>query len=490
MRILIVDDEPSDRLILRGILREIENCEVVEADSLTRARGLIETGTFDAAIIDLRLGDDLRNRDGHTLIRELRQRTRVAPIVWTASREMHEVREAMRNGAYDYIFKDAPYKELVARVIEGLRSRQLLEREVLEHRSRRALEHPVIHKLVGNSIVMQRLREDIKAIAVGSDKPVFVLGPSGSGKELVAQAIHALGPHPDAPFVVKNCAAVPESLFESELFGHEPHAFTGARRRAGALAATRDGTLFLDEIGEMPLTQQAKLLRVLESRRYAPVGADVEQPFHGRIVAATLVDIDERVRTGLFRRDLFMRLSFFPIRVPALREHAGDIPSIIEHYFRQNEIRDLRFSALALDALQACEWPGNVRELQHVLERIAVRPPTDGLVQIEHLTASIMSPSSSTVDLIRSTARAIIGSIGPKNAAISDELADTRTNLIEEMSAALLLEAMACSDNKKAKAARVVGTHRRVVERFLRKGVAGINTPSEPPEHSDDDNES
>ncbi|AGP32506.1 sigma-54-dependent transcriptional regulator [Sorangium cellulosum] len=471
MRVLIIDDQPGDRLILRKVLRELGDIELAEADSLAAARRAIEADAFDAAIVDLRLGEDLRNRDGHVLVRELRQRTTTVPIVWTATREIHEIREAMRNGAYDYIFKDAPYKELVARVIEGLRSRRSLEREVLEHRARRTLDQPIVHGMVGDSEPIMRLREDVKAIAVGSDRPVLILGPSGAGKELVARAIHALGPHPDATFVAKNCAAIPESLFESELFGHEEHAFTGAKRRAGALGSTGKGTLFLDEIGEMPLGQQAKLLRVLEARRYTPLGADVERPFHGRVVAATLVDLEERVKRGAFRHDLYMRLSFFPIRVPPLKDHAEDIPAIIEHYIGASGLRPLRFSPDALRDLMVRAWPGNVRELQQVVERIAIRPPAEGVVRPEHVAAAMSSPPPAAADLLRSAARMLLTAVGAQNLAVSDERHEQRVDLIEEMTAALFREALARCDHKRARAARLVGTDRRVIERFMKRGA-------------------
>ena len=470
MKLLIVDDQPGDRLILRRVLREIGDVELREADSLDAARRILAADAFDAAIIDLRLGEDIRNRDGHTLVRELRERTTTLPIVWTATRELHEVREAMRNGAYDYIFKDAPYKELVARVIEGLRSRRSLEREVMEHRARRSLDQPLVRDMVGDSSAMTKLRDDLRAVAVGSDKPVLVLGPTGAGKELVARAIHALGPHPDAPFIARNCSAIPESLFESELFGHEEHAFTGAKRRPGALGATGKGTLFLDEIGEMPPGQQAKLLRVLEGRRYTPLGADVERPFQGRVLAATHVDLEERVAKGTFRQDLYMRLSFFPIRVPPLRDRAEDIPAIIDHYMRANNLPRLRFSPEALADLGARPWPGNVRELQHVVERIAIRPPEGGIVKPEHIALALPSAAPVAADLIRQTARVLLGAVGPANAAQGDDQRQKRVDIVDALTSALYQEALSRTGQKKARAARLLGTDRRVIERFLRRG--------------------
>ncbi|MEZ4297885.1 MAG: sigma-54 dependent transcriptional regulator [Polyangiaceae bacterium] len=472
MKLLIVDDQPGDRLILRKTLREIGDVDISEADSLESARRVLATEKFDAAIIDLRLGEDIRNRDGQTLVRELSAKTTTLAIVWTATRELHEVREAMRNGAYDYIFKDAPYRELVSRAIEGVRTRRSLEREVLEHRARRSLDQPLVHDMVGDSAAMNKLRDDIRAVAVGSNKPVLVLGPSGAGKELVARALHAMGPHPDAPLVAKNCAAIPESLFESELFGHADHAFTGARKRLGALGAVGKGTLFLDEIGEMPLGQQAKLLRVIESRRYTPLGADIEKPFLGRIVAATLVDLEERVSKGAFRHDLFMRLSFFPIRVPALRERPEDIGAIVEHYVRTHGLPTLRLSPEALADLAARPWPGNVRELQQIIERVALRPPADAIVRPDHIALARAETAPATTDLVRSSARMLLSALGPANMAVSDEERQRRTDIVEELTAALFQEALSRTGQKKARAARLLGTDRRVIERFLRRGPA------------------
>jgi DNA-binding NtrC family response regulator len=490
MKLLLVDDQPSDRAILKRVLRDLPDVDVIEAGSLADARRALQTSRFDAAIVDLRLDDDLRNRDGHVLIRELRGTSTLA-IVWSAMREIEEIREAMRNGAYDYLFKDAPHKELVARVIDGLRARRSLESEVLLHRARASQEQPRIHGLVGDSLVIQQLREDIRTVAVGSDKPVLIVGESGVGKELVARGLHALGPHPEAPFIAKNCAAIPESLFESEIFGHEGGAFTGAKPRPGAFAATGRGTLFLDEIGEMPVGQQAKLLRAIESRRTVPVGSDVERPFLGRIVAATLVDLEDRVKKGTFRRDLFMRLSFFPIRVSPLRERTEDIPTIVAHYIKTNNLSPLQLTPEAIANLRAREWEGNVRELQQVVERLAIRPPPGTVVQSEHIDAALASSPPEDVGLFRSIARAILDRLGQRNMAVADEDRRERTDFVDEMTAALFAEALARSDQKKARAARLLGTHRRVIERFLRRdstpaGSAVSLTGEDDPDSGDD----
>ena len=259
LRIFVVEDNDFYRELLKYNLSLVPEYEVstfaTGKELLNRLHEHPQVITLDYSLPDY---------NGDELLKKIRAQLPDVPVVVISNQEdVRTAVELMRNGAYDYIFKDAPYKELVARVIEGLRSRRSLEREVMEHRARRSLDQPLVRDMVGDSSAMTKFRDDLRAVVVGSDKFVLVLGPTGVGKELVVRAIHALGPHPDAPFIARNCSAIPESLFESELFGHEEHAFTGAKRRPGALGATGKGTLFLDEIGEMPPFLQAKLLRVL-----------------------------------------------------------------------------------------------------------------------------------------------------------------------------------------------------------------------------------
>src|SRR5262245_2048613 len=229
MKILIVDDQASARRVLSAIVGKLDGVEIQEADSLDAARRAIDAQPFDVALIDLRLGPGARNRDGLTLVEEIRARTSVVPIIVTAYQEVAEIRMAMRVGAYDYILKDDLCDELVLPVLTGLRTRRRLEREIRELRARRQDADPITGRLVGVSGAMELLRETIRRAAI-SDRPVLVTGPTGSGKELVVEALHTLGPHPDHPLLDLNCGAIPEALMESQLFGHAKGAFTGADR--------------------------------------------------------------------------------------------------------------------------------------------------------------------------------------------------------------------------------------------------------------------
>src|SRR5262245_19159679 len=229
MRVLIVDDQASARRVLSAIVAKLDDVHIAEADSVASARAAIDAEAFDLALIDLRLGPDARNRDGLVLVEEIRARTAIVPIIVTAYQEVAEIRMAMRVGAYDYILKDDLCDELVLPVLTGVRSRRRLEHEVRELRARRPDTEPVTGRLVGVSPAMELLRETIRRAAL-SDRPVLVTGPTGSGKELVVEALHTLGPHPDHPLLDLNCGAIPESLMESQLFGHARGAFTGADR--------------------------------------------------------------------------------------------------------------------------------------------------------------------------------------------------------------------------------------------------------------------
>ncbi len=361
MRILIVDDHASARKTIARCLHRLEGAELQEAASLQSARQALAQRPIDVVLIDLRLDErDPTNRDGLTLVRELRETGTTVPIVVTVSSEMAEVRNAMRAGAYAYILKDELCEELVLPVLAELQGRRALEREVLH-----------LHGLVGSSAPMERLRQQIKKVAA-VDAPVLVLGPTGSGKELVARAIHALSPRREQPLVAVNCGAFTESLVESQLFGHEKGYFTGAdKARDGYLAEVRRGTLFLDEIAELPQGLQTKLLRVLENRVYRVLGASNDSRFEGRIIAATHVDLNRRVADSRFRVDLYYRMEVLTVHVPSLDERKEDIPALVEHLAKETP-RPLRFSEQALAALQRLDWPGNVRQLRNLVHRLMV----------------------------------------------------------------------------------------------------------------------
>jgi DNA-binding NtrC family response regulator len=280
---------------------------------------------------------------------------------------------AMRQGAYDYLSKPFKMAEVSAAVRRALEDRRLREenRRLRDEVGRRY----AFTSLLGQSRAMQPVFEQISAVA-GSAATVLLVGESGTGKELAARAIHWNGPRRAGPFVAVNCAAIPDALLESELFGHERGAFTGAeRRRRGLFAEAGGGTLFLDEIADMSLALQAKLLRALQDKIVRPVGSNEEVRLDVRVVSATNRDLPGRVREGAFREDLYYRLAVIPIRLPSLRERAEDIPLLAEHFLERAAgtlgKRRLGFSADAVAWLVKQRWPGNVRQLENVVERAA-----------------------------------------------------------------------------------------------------------------------
>jgi DNA-binding NtrC family response regulator len=453
MRVLIVDDQSSARRVLAAIVGKLGDTEIHEADSLAAARRVIEAQPLDVALIDLRLSGDARNRDGLVLVEEIRAHTAIVPIIVTAYQEVAEIRMAMRVGAYDYILKDDLCDELVLPVLTGIRSRRRLERELGELRARRPDAEPVASRLVGVSAAMEVLRETIRRAAL-SDRPVLVTGPTGSGKELVVEALHALGPHPEQPLLDLNCGAIPEALMESQLFGHIKGAFTGAdQNQQGYLSLVKQGTLFLDEVAELPPMLQSKLLRVLETGVFRPVGSPTQGRFEGRVVAATHADLNDRVRAGTFREDLFYRLNVLAVRVPPLGERREDIPALVAHFCRGQK-RALRFSEAALAALANAAWPGHVRQLRNLVDRVAAFADDD-LVTPETLAPFLVDPAASDADaqVLRSSAQNIL--------RLPIE------NKLEAIEEALIAEAVRLSDGNKSGAARLLGMHRKAVSRRL-----------------------
>ncbi|MBN1206216.1 MAG: sigma-54-dependent Fis family transcriptional regulator [Myxococcaceae bacterium] len=453
MKILIIDDQRSARRVLTSVLAPMRDVEFREASSLIDARRVLADEPVDVALVDIRLDSDARNRDGLTLIEEIRRKTSTVPIVVTVSNEMAEIRTAMRLGAYDYVLKDELCEELIVPILEGLRDRRKLEHEVQVLRARGAPEGLPVG-MVGTSEAMQRLLSVVRRVAL-SDRPALVTGPTGSGKELVARALHTLGPQPDAPLMDLNCGAIPEELMESQLFGHEKGSFTGAdRRQDGLLTVVGQGTLFLDEIAELPLSLQAKLLRVLETGKFRAIGSTTELSFRGRVVAATHADLEERVRQREFREDLYYRLAVLEIQLPSLEERRDDIPALLAH-FASKQRRQLRFSSEAMEALMHASWPGNVRQLRNLVDRLAVFADDD-LITPEALATLPRHgrPGGPAEDPVKLLAQAIL------------RMPDTGDKL-ERVEQALISEAMALADDNKAAAARLLGVHRKVIERRL-----------------------
>jgi two-component system nitrogen regulation response regulator NtrX len=373
--VLVVDDVPAMGEQYAYDVRRLGGYDVQVVQDGRQALERLGGEAVDCVILDL----EMPGMDGFEVLRALARRGSEVPvIVYTGTGNYDRCIQAVRLGAYGFIDKAEPVERIV-REIELALERRRLRAEVQSLRHRLDGET----SLVGSSAAILRLREQIARVAP-VPSTVLVTGESGTGKELVARELHRLGPHPAAPFIALNCAALPESLVESELFGHERGAFTGASvTRKGAFEAAERGTVFLDEIGDLPPAAQAKLLRVLEERRVTRVGATRSLPLEARVVAATNRDLEAEVREGRFREDLYYRINVHLIAVPPLRERRSDVPEIAERFTavicERFGIRPKRLAADTLDLLMGYDWTrNNVRELRNVVERMIIA--TDGEV--------------------------------------------------------------------------------------------------------------
>jgi two-component system response regulator PilR (NtrC family) len=367
--ILVVDDERSMREFLEILLAQ-QGHEISVAEDVAGALRRVGEGGVDLILSDLRLGRD-SGLDILKMVKASSPGTEV--VILTAFATAENAVQAMKLGAYDYVLKPFKMEELKLVVSKALEHRALVaENRVLRHRlgSRSGGDGA---EILGRSPAIEEIRALVAKVAA-APTTVLVTGESGTGKEVVARAIHLSGPRRDQPFVAVNCGAIPEGLIESELFGHERGAFTGAAEaKAGLFEVAGSGTLFLDEVGELPLGLQVKLLRALQERRIRRVGSTHDLPFAARIVAATNRDLGEEVRAGRFREDLYYRLNVIQVRMPALRDRRGDLPVFIDHFLRRFAFElgrpDVQLAPETERLLLAHEYPGNVRELANVLER-------------------------------------------------------------------------------------------------------------------------
>ncbi|MEZ4390890.1 MAG: sigma-54 dependent transcriptional regulator [Polyangiales bacterium] len=368
-RILVVDDESSLRQMMDVLLRRMGH-DVQLASGVGEATELISSGSgaFDLIMTDLMMADG----NGLQVLdraREVSENTQV--LLVTAHGSVETAVEAMRRGAYGYLEKPLSVATARAVVEKALEKRALLKDNAALRTLTRGLSADA-SPLIGRSAPFLNAIEFVKR-AAPTRASVLITGESGTGKELFARAVHQGSDRKDGPFLVLNCGAIPENLIESELFGHEKGAFTGADRKSlGMFRQADGGTLFLDEVGEIPLLLQVKLLRALQERRVRPVGASAEVPVDVRIVAATNRDLGQMVREKTFREDLFWRLNVLRVQLPSLRERRDDLPVLIEHFrakFANEQGRSLiAFSPEAMRTLVGYEWPGNVRQLQHAIE--------------------------------------------------------------------------------------------------------------------------
>ena len=408
-RILVVDDVPAMASQYGYDLRRLAGYEVATAGNGPAALAALERDEIDCVILDL----EMPGIDGFEVLRELAHRGIDTPvIVYTGTGSYDRCIQAVRLGAAGFIDKAEPM-ERVVREVEGAMERHRLRREVVALETRLAQS-----SLLGGSAAMERLRETIARVA-RVPSPVLILGESGTGKELVARELHRTGPSPTGPFLAINCGALPDNLIESELFGHEKGAFTGAvASRKGAFEAADGGTLFLDEIGELPHPAQAKFLRVLEQREITRLGATRPVQVAVRPVAATNRDLEAMVRAGEFREDLLFRLNVHVIRVPPLRERREDIGFLAERFLeqvcRRFGVLPKRLSGEVRERLVAHDWSrNNVRELRNVIERMVVM--ADGeTIRAEHLPpelgadAQAGTPGESYQDQKTAAERAIV----------------------------------------------------------------------------------
>ncbi len=368
--ILVVDDERSIRIGLKGLLSK-EGYEVTIAESGNEALRFLESQEYDLVLTDLRMA----GLDGLSLLKKIKEQyPETFVMLMTAYGSEKIAVEAMKAGARDYLIKPFDNDEVKILVRQALEQRGL-QRQV-QHLHERLDATFRFENILGTSPAMQRVFDVVKKVAP-TDLTVLITGESGTGKELIANALHQNSPRKSGPFIKVNCAAMARELVESELFGHEKGAFTGATAsREGKFEAADGGTLFLDEIGDMPIETQAKVLRVLQEREFERVGGNRTIKVDVRVIAATNRSLQQMVTEGKFREDLFFRLNVVPLMLPALRERREDIPLLATHFLKEVIARYGRgpatFSADAYSLLLSASWPGNVRELKNVIEASAV----------------------------------------------------------------------------------------------------------------------
>ncbi len=451
--ILLIDDEET---FVKNVARYLATAghEVFTAVSGEEGLGLMINAP-DAVVIDYRLPDI----DGITLIKRIRSRDPQVPILMITGHGSIELAvEAMKVGANDLLTKPVPLNDLrqcLGALIQRQRdSNRLKYLDAKEQRSE--------HSIIGESTVVRSLRERISRIAEldgssGSLPPVLIIGETGTGKELVARALHSQSQRLDKPFIEINCAAIPGNLLESELFGHERGAFTDAKeRKIGLIEAADEGTLFLDELGEMDLALQAKLLKVLEDGRFRRIGAIQERQVNIRIIAATNQDLEARIQQGAFRADLYFRLRVLQLNVPPLREREGDVLILSRYFLERFSVRyrrqGLGFSPAAEAALLNHHWPGNVRELRNVVEQSVLL-----CLNAEIDAADLLLPQKPASADSRLPSPPLSASKGEEG------------SILEAMERDVLVKALAGSGNNVSKAARELGISRDTLRYRMEK---------------------
>ncbi|MFZ5571880.1 MAG: sigma-54-dependent transcriptional regulator [Thermodesulfobacteriota bacterium] len=446
--ILIVEDDPGHLTMLKTILQSW-GYAAAAATGGKEAVSLVKAQSFDLILMDVRMPD----MNGIEALRQIRGYNPAIPVlIMTAYSSVESAVAALKAGAYDYLTKPLDFEALkhgIERVRDHVNLRE--ENRLLKEKLRQGFDPAFI---IGKSRAMRELM-DMAAMIAPSDATVLITGGSGTGKELIARAIHQNSGRRDMVLVTVNCAAISESLLESELFGHEKGAFTGADRfREGRFAQAHQGSLFLDEIGEMPVTMQAKLLRALQEGEIQRVGSDKILKVDVRIIAATNQNLAREVETGRFREDLYYRLNVVNLTVPDLRDRIEDIPLLAQHflsrYADKNRKRIQGFSPLAMDMLLKYPWPGNVRELENAVERAVILLTGDYVTERELPAAIVAAHAAGQPD-------------GP---ALPDSAGEQTLEAIEKEA---ILKALAAAAGNKSETARRLGINRKTLHQKLKK---------------------
>ncbi|MEE9121214.1 MAG: sigma-54 dependent transcriptional regulator [Syntrophobacteria bacterium] len=448
-KILVVDDEPSHRQMLEAVLTA-DGYEVQQADDGQEAINSVEERFYDLILMDVRMS----RVSGIEALKKIKELSPGIPvIIMTAYASVSTAVDALKSGAYDYLTKPLDIEELKILVSKALRQRQLEQENV--YLRERLGDRFDFSNIIGRSSAMRDLFETV-ALVAPTEATVLIAGESGTGKELIANAIHQNSPRTDRPFIKVNCAALPETLLESELFGHEKGAFTGAlARKQGRFQLAHRGSIFLDEIGEMSPTTQTKILRVLQEREFEPLGSTQTVKVDTRVVTATNKNLEEEIQEGRFREDLYYRLNVVTLEVPPLRERREDISLLTDFFLKQYAEKNRRlikgFTPRAMDLLMRHGWPGNVRELENVVERAVIMARGDVISQTElpdTLRELEAETEKATVDL-------------------------TPGRSLKEMEREMILRTLEETGGNRTRSAKILGISRRTLQLKLKD--YGIN---------------
>ncbi|MFZ4395234.1 MAG: sigma-54-dependent transcriptional regulator [Kiritimatiellia bacterium] len=429
-KILVVDDEPRILSLLQSVLRA-EGLDAVSAKDGPTAIGLLKAQKFDLMISDIRMAP----MDGMELFRQARVECPDLPVILlTAFGSVATAIDAMKNGAFDYVTKPFKVDELILTVKRAIEYTEIkAERDELRETLVTQCKFDVV---VAESDIMKRVCEQIRRVAP-TDATVLLIGESGTGKEVLARAIHNNSRRREKPWIAVNCAALPEPLLESEMFGYVKGAFTGANTdRKGLFEAAEGGTLFLDEIASMPLSLQGKLLRVLQEREMRPVGGTATVAVNVRVLAASNVSLEDKVREGTFRQDLYYRLAVITIDIAPLRQRPEDVLPLVQFFLRKETppgTTSPRISREAADALLRCPWPGNVRELENAIKH-AMAFVQNGEITIDTLPARVVSYVTAGKDTSAAAAAAATASVEQyRNVSLRAFLRQKETEYLEQV---------------------------------------------------------